>query len=85
MLGFFLVTGSFYPDELLDYQRSPLESTGLFLLLSILPAYLMMCLVTLIRITPNVIKLIERILPQTEHSLLAKLDQAKFWPVLFAA
>src|SRR5210317_1204577 len=91
LLGFYLITDSFYPDQLLNYQASPLEATGLFLLLSILPAYLMMCLVSLVRNTPNMSKSIAQILPESEHSQLAKLDQARYWPVwvilglLFAA
>jgi hypothetical protein len=84
LLGFFLITGSFYPEELLDYQSSPLEATGLFLLLSILPAYLMICLVSLIRNTANMSKSIGRILPENQYFLLAKIDQAKFWPVWVA-
>ena len=81
LLGFYLLTGSFYPEVLLDYQHSPLEATGQFLLLSIMPAYLMMCLITLIRNTPNVIKSIECILPEAERYRLTELDQAKFWPL----
>ncbi len=39
------LTGAIYPDEIEPWSSNPLEMTGLFLMLAILPGYLLMCLV----------------------------------------
>ncbi len=41
----FSVTGAIYPADVEPWTDNPLEMTGLFLMMAILPAYLIMCLV----------------------------------------
>jgi len=45
MLLLSIFSGAFYPDDVEPWSTNPLEMSGLFLMMAILPAYLLMCLV----------------------------------------
>lgn len=45
MLMLSILSGTIYPNGVEPWSDNPLEMTGLFLMMAILPAYLMMCLV----------------------------------------
>tara|TARA_B100000959_G_scaffold264188_1_gene304388 strand:+ start:1439 stop:2428 length:990 start_codon:yes stop_codon:yes gene_type:complete len=78
LFGLFVVTGSIYPAETSD---SPLEATGIFLLCSFLPAYLVMCMLGMLRNRPVMQNSLKQVLPDDKHALLTQIDKPRYWLV----
>jgi len=74
----FLLTGTFRP-QFEHYRVNVMESTGLSLLMSTLPAYLFMCMTAQVRATPAVKARLDTLLPATNRDLVTRLDGGRFW------
>jgi len=79
LLALYAGTGSLYPSGLLIGFQDPLEAAGLFLLFSLLPAYLLGGMMAQIRATPGIVSALAEILDKEQHSVLQKLDQVTYW------
>lgn len=78
LFSIFLLTGTFRPE--LQHQRIDVtESTGLSLLMSILPAYLLMCLAAQVRGMPAVRDRLHALLPASFRGLATRLDDGRLW------
>jgi hypothetical protein len=77
----FTLSGAIYPDKsVVSWGDNPLEATGLFLMLAILPAYLLMCFVALHRSNNATFELMDSFMP--EGNLLEdRYQYARFWPL----
>ena len=91
LLALYAGTGSLYPTGMLIGFQDPLEAMGLFLLFSLLPAYLLGGMMAQIRATPGIVSALAEILDEEHHSTLQKMDQVTYWStgllvgLLFAA
>ena len=79
LLGFFAATGVLYPGFVQQAGLNPLESTGLSLLMSSLPAYMLMCLAAQVRAMPDIKAALRRILPASHRGREAALDHGRHW------
>ena len=81
LLGLYIVTGSIYPTGLLVGFQDPLEATGMFLLFSALPAYLLGGLVAQVRATPGIVSTLSKILKEEHQPVLQQMDHIRYWQV----
>jgi len=79
LLGLYSVTESIYPSGMLIGFQDPLEATGLFLLFSFLPAYLLGGLIAQVRATPGIVSALSAILAVEHHPTLLQMDRVKYW------
>ena len=81
LLGLYFVTGSIYPTGMLIGFQDPLEATGLFLLFSFLPAYLLGGLIAQVRATSGIVAALSDVLAEEHHPVLQQLDRVKYWHI----
>ncbi|MDA1369865.1 MAG: hypothetical protein O2971_03765 [Proteobacteria bacterium] len=84
----FIASGSIYPaPDIQPWGDNPLEITGVFLLIAILPAYLMMCFVASTRQLNNTHAAISRLIDDVDEQERIRARGAGYWPlgVLLAA
>jgi hypothetical protein len=79
LLGLYMVTGSIYPTDGQRGFQDPLEATGLFLLFSTLPAYLLGGLVAQVRANTAIVDALSEILDAGHHAVLHRMDQVRYW------
>lgn len=77
----FYTAGVLSPGQLALSWASPLQLVGLFLLLSLLPAYLLMCLTGWVRSSKMLFKCIEPMLDTTGARRVRRYQYARFWPL----
>tara|TARA_B100000315_G_scaffold252408_2_gene289122 strand:+ start:282 stop:1223 length:942 start_codon:yes stop_codon:yes gene_type:complete len=78
----YYVTGALYPaPEVEVFGSVPLELTGIFLLASIMPSYLLMCLVAGIRVNNNTHAVIATLVEAPQEAQLLRYRWARLWPL----
>jgi hypothetical protein len=79
LLGLYIVTGSIYPADGQRGCQNPLEATGLFLLFSTLPAYLLGGLVAQVRANRGIVHALSGILDAEHRPVLHRMDRIRYW------
>ena len=75
------LSGAIYPNESVPiWGANPLEATGLFLMLAILPAYLLMCFVGLTRTNNATFEVVDSLLPDCDVAEI-RYKNAAWWPL----
>ncbi|MCG8414718.1 MAG: hypothetical protein MI746_10920 [Pseudomonadales bacterium] len=87
VLALFLLTDSFYPAGVELYGESPLEITGAALMMASLPAYLIMCSISSLRIRRRNHESISRLIEDPALHESIRKRGLEFWPlgILFGA
>ncbi len=76
-----LLTGSLYPVDISPWNENPLEITGLFLMMSALPAYLMMSFTASTRLAASARTSLSALLSRPEDFDALLPRSLHFWPL----
>jgi len=75
----FVLSGALFPSATLPGYDSRLQITGQFLVFTLLPPYLLACLVVQTRATPGIVSALEPLLDEPEREALERLDRVRYW------
>jgi len=83
LIIFFITSGSVFPDadNLPDGWNNSLEITGLFILLSAMPAYLLMCFTATIRTNDAIHDSLDSLLDTKDKESIDRSRNANYWPL----
>ena len=81
LISIFILSGAIYPADVSPWSANPLEMTGLFLMFSIMPAYLMMCLVASRPLMDSNFKFIYANIDQPELLDQLRARWSPWWPL----
>ncbi len=84
LIGFYLSTGSMYPDDIDPFSSNPMEITGVLILLAVMPSYMLMCILGSTRLTNRVIENLKQQLGDQYSQISDRYRLVKFWPLVFA-
>lgn len=84
LIGFYLSTGSMYPDDIDPFSSNPMEITGVLILLAVMPSYMLMCILGSTRLTNRVIEKLKQQLGDQYSQISERYRLVKFWPLVFA-
>jgi len=83
LIVLFIVCGSVFPDDV-DVPsgwNNPLEITGLFILLSVMPAYLLMCFAAATRASSTIHDSLDALLDTEDRASIDRYRNANYWPL----
>lgn len=75
----FTATGTLFPEQTPPGYESSLELTGQFLVFTLLPPYLLGCLVAQVRATPGIVDALSSQVDPGQRQLLERLDRVDYW------
>ena len=81
LLALYTFTGVIFPDYVNPQGERPEEVIGIFLLFSILPAYLLMCFTAWMKSSDSLFASLESQLPNSEEHLYSRFRWARYWPL----
>lgn len=84
LLALFIGIGALFPGYSSPIMNNPLGTAGLYFMISILPAYLLMCFTAWIRSSKLVFEAVEAQLPASNQSSIARFKHANYWPLAVA-
>lgn len=81
LLTFFAITAEVFPGADNTFWVNPLEMTGLFILLSIMPAYLLMYKVAAVRSRNLILSNLAKLIDPSDFASVLRFPFAKYWPL----
>ena len=81
LLALFIGVGVLFPDFNSPIMNNPLGTIGLFFLVSILPAYLLMCFTAWIKSSKLLFEAVQAQLPAANQASIARFKYASYWPL----
>ncbi len=87
LIVLFSSSGSIFPDvdNLPDAWNNPLEATGLFILFSVMPAYLLMCFIAATRADDAIHDSLDSLLNTKDKESIDRYRNSNYWPLAVLA